>query len=764
MQNSLKIKITLKASLFALSLFAAITTSALTIPNIPLTVKAAVKPMVMLVAGKDHRLFYEAYNDASDVDGDGSLDIRFKPSITYLGLFSSTYCYSHANNGDSNGLFTPRSNATGPLNKCSNSWSGNWLNYVTTSRIDALRVVLYGGLREVDNDTTILKRSYIPQDAHSWAKEYSSLAIDGYLISDYTPLSQPNTNKRHFFGNLTPTAGVNCSTLSNCSGIPPWMSVVKDSSIRVWEWASTERPVLNGDAGGNRQNYTVRVAVCSSGYTAGCKMYTNGTYKPTGILHDYAESNSMLFGLITGSYDKNMDGGRLRKVVSDFKDEIDQKNGQFTSNSPIVKSFNSIRIRDFNNGNTANEYRNGFNSATRPMNPGEFKDWGNPIAEMMYEAVRYFAGKGSATPDFDGVKTVDNEVGLPTASWDNPYSATSAAKAPSCTRANLLVISDVNVSFDSDKLPGSYFGSFAGDLPALNVSDEATFISGNEPSALGSRFIGQSGTVADSTPSPKNVTNLGQIRGLAPEEPTKQGSYYAASVAYHAKRSDLQASITNKQSVDTFVVALASPLPRIDAKLPNSKTITLVPFAKSVSGAGISSTKGNFQPTNQIVDFYVEQIANSGPQDKDSLVNGGRYYAKFRINFEDVEQGADHDMDAIVEYTVTANADSTLSVNLKPIYEAGGIQHRIGYIVSGTDKDGVYLVVQDEGDQTPYFLNTPPGRDPGYCNSTVMPNDCNRLPYLNGPVGKNSSDRKFTSSSTPASTILKDPLWYAAKW
>jgi type IV pilus assembly protein PilY1 len=773
MKTRTSLNIAAKVTLLALSFCAAITTSALTIPNIPLTTKPAVKPMVMLVAGKDHRFFYEAYNDASDVDGDGTLDIRFKPTITYLGLFNPIYCYSHNGDNSNTGRFTPSSTATGLLKKCSGAWSGNWLNYITTSRIDALKVVLYGGTREVDGTGTssttgtTLRRSYIPQDAHSWAKEYTSLAVDKYLITDYTPLDQPKANRRHFFGNLTPTDGVNCATLSDCSDLPPWMSVVEDSTKRVWEWASTERPVLqDATHGGSRKNYTVRVRVCRSGYRDGCKQYgtTTPVFKPTGILHDYAESNSMLFGLMSGSYDKNTDGGRLRKVMSDFKDEVNQTTGQFNSSAPIVQSFDSLRIRDFNNGNTSNEYRNGFNSATRPMNPGEFKDWGNPIAEMMYEAVRYFSGKGSATTDFAGSTTIDQEVGLPSAAWDNPYSASSTAKAPSCARANMLVISDVNVSFDSDKLPGSFFGSFSSDLPGLDVSSEATFITGNEPGAVGSRFIGQAGAISDSTPSPKNVTNLGQLRGLAPEEPTKQGSYYSASVAYYAKKTDLQPSVPGKQSVDTFVVALASPLPRINAKLPNGKTATLVPFAKSVSGAGISNTKGNFQPTNQIVDFYVEQIANSGPQDVDLGINGGRYYAKFRINFEDVEQGADHDMDAIVEYTVVANSDNTVTVNLNPIYEAGGIQHRIGYIMSGTTKDGVYLVVQDESDSTPYFLNTPPGRDPGYCDVTVMPADCNRLPYLGGPAGGNSSNRIFSPSSTPTATFLNDPLWYAAKW
>ena len=52
----------------------------------------------------------------------------------------------------------------------------------------------------------------------------------------------------------------------------------------------------------------------------------------------------------------------------------------------------------------------------------------------------------------------------------------------------------------------------------------------------------------------------------------------------------------------------------------------------------------------------METIANSGPADADASVNGGLFYAKFRINYEDVEQGADHDMDAIVEYEVKANS------------------------------------------------------------------------------------------------------------
>jgi type IV pilus assembly protein PilY1 len=311
------------------------TAHAVTIPSEPLTIQASAVPLIMLAFGRDHRMFYEAYNDSSDIDGDGTLDIRFKPFITYLGLFDSNLCYSHNNSNSNTGLFTPSVAAsdasytaggkTYTVKNCPGAWSGNWLNYITTSRIDALRVVLYGGTREVDSATqTVLRRSYIPQDAHSWAKEYFSEAYDGYKISDYTPLAQPSANLRHFFGNLTANASTNCGTLSNCSNLPPWLSVVTNSPVRVWEWASTERPVLSATTaspvnhvdnnttkpirnqigvGAIRTDYTVRVEICTASFrNSDCKLYPNGNYKPVGLLHDFGEKDEAYFGMFSGIF------------------------------------------------------------------------------------------------------------------------------------------------------------------------------------------------------------------------------------------------------------------------------------------------------------------------------------------------------------------------------------------------------------------------------------------------------------------------------
>lgn len=733
------------------------------LPEAPLITTQAATPLSMLVVGRDHTLFYEAYNDASDVDGDGTLDTRFKPAITYYGYFDSKVCYTYSGSGDS-GLFEPKSAVDGN-GHCNKQWSGNWLNYVTTSRIDALRKVFYGGYREKDtNSETILRRAYIPQDAHSWAKEYTSKEVDGYKISDYTPLSEPESSRRHFFGNLTATQDKNCSTLSDCSNLPPLLRVVQNSTRRVWAWASTERPVLRADehGGKKRDDYTVRVKVCTSSFTTGCKRYPNGNLKPTGLLHEYGESDSMYFGLLTGSYNKNMSGGVLRKVVSSFVDEVDSNTGILSSKATIVNSLNALRIRDFNNNRSDNSYRSGW-VTTRPMAEGEFVDWGNPIAEMMYETLRYFAGEGSATADFATSGSYDGAIGLSAATWDDPYAAGSSANARWCARPNMLVVSGVNPSFDSDQLPGTAFGSFSGTLGSMNVADIARSITDHEPDVVGNHFIGQVGSNYDGAPTAKAVTTLGDIRGLSPDEPTKQGSYYSASVAHYGKANDLRTDLTGTQSVDTYAVALSSPLPRIEAKTTSGKTITLVPFAKSVGGSGISNKKGDFQPTNQIVDFYVDTIANSSELDKDSTINEGRYFARFRINFEDVEQGADHDMDAIVVYEVAAEADGRLRVKLTPEYQAGGIQHSMGYVISGTNADGVYLVVQDENVEISYYLNVPAGQSPGYCDKSSPPDACKKLPYVGGSDSLAYSQRYFTPGSSSAS-LLKDPLWYAAKW
>ena len=138
-------------------------------------------------------------------------------------------------------------------------------------------------------------------------------------------------------------------------------------------------------------------------------------------------------------------------------------------------------------------------------------------------------------------------------SWTNPY---SNAGAYACSKPFELVMSDINVSYDTDQLPGvdANFGSgITNDLSAaLNVSTEATAIWNAEIGSSGSYFIGQSGANYDGNPTVKTVTSFASIRGLAPEEPTKQGGYYAASVAHYGVTHGIQSSDTTTSAHATL--------------------------------------------------------------------------------------------------------------------------------------------------------------------------------------------------------------------
>ncbi|MEM9102421.1 MAG: fimbrial assembly protein, partial [Pseudomonadota bacterium] len=727
----------------------------------------------MLVMSRNHKLFYEAYNDVSDLDGDGILDIRYRPSLGshndnpndsssyndnyYYGLFDSRLCYHYDGQ-----KFTPRGIANNKRCIGSNDsyWSGDFLNYLTTSRMDAIRKVLYGGKRYEDTSSrTILERAYIPQDGHSWAKEYTSVSVDGYDITDFTPLNQPLSGRRHLFGNLTPAT----NDPINIPG-PPLLRILINSPHRVWEWASIERPVLGNSCNNlqsqrvscfaekntERAEYYVRVEACKSPDSNfvlnpdECKAYPNGNFKPIGQLQKKGETEEQLFGLITGSYDTNLSGGVLRKNISSFADEVDESTGVFTAISGIVKTLDRIRVIDF----TSNEFKHDClddNLRSPLTETGKCSIWGNPIAEMMYESLRYFAGAASPTPAFSRASSKDNSLQLPKPTWLNPYDEESTGIGH-CARANQIVISDIYPNFDTDQLPGVYGWGQSYDsagvnpgtstLSSLNVVNEANAITSQEPGITNSeRYIGQSQTLYDGAPTGKRVQSLGSVRGLSPEEPTKRGGYYSASIAKFGWEQDISEA-KDKQNVKSIAVVLESPVPKIEIPI-SGKLVTLIPFGKTVGGCIGIQPDGDYQPTNTILDVYVESFSSTS--------------GKFRINFEDVEQGNDHEMDAIVEYIYEVEGNN-LRITLNSVYGAGNCVQHIGYVISGTTTDGTYLDVRDvsfSNDDVDYILDTPPGGN--Y-------KDGKPLPYF--------STREFTAdfSSNETATLLKDPLWYAAKW
>ncbi|MEM3448845.1 MAG: PilC/PilY family type IV pilus protein [Nitrososphaerota archaeon] len=459
---------------------------------------------------------------------------------------------------------------------------------------------------------------------------------------------------------------------------------------------------------------------------------------------------------------KNLSGGVLRKNIWSIYDETNAQTGIFQTSENtegnIIKTIDSMRVVGFRYSDYSYQDSDGGTCGwitSRPLNEGECRMWGNPIAEMMYEALRYFAGKGSPTESFKYDGNQDAGLDLSKPDWGIKKGNTTYQPPdlfPYCAKPFMLVFSDVNNSYDSDKIPGSSFASFTGDLTGLDASSLANTISEKE-NISGNWFIGQVESSTDFLCTPKNFSNLSSVRGLCPEEPTKQGSYYPASVAYYGNTKFKQNNANVKTNVTTYAVALSSPVPDISIKIGNN-TVRIVPTGKSVSGClgvfdncaskcTLTSDSGGlkitncqssaFCPTNQIVDFYVENVNYDA--------SGNLTSATFRINFEDVEQGADHDMDAIVRYEITPVGSNGLKVKLTSEYAAGCIDQAMGFTITGTTEDGTYLVVRD--------------------NDSGNADDDTPSTVANMPI---TWEKTFTVSTSSAAGQLKEPLWYAAKW
>lgn len=164
-------------------------------PNI---VTSTPRPMIMLNMSKDHQLFYRAYDEFSDLDGDSLPETTYKHSFDYYGYFDSYKCYSYS--GSSN-RFAPTSTTSNKY--CNGNWSGNFLNWATMTRMDVVRKVLYGGLRSTDTDSsTVLERASLPSDAHSFAKYYK-----GSDLLKLTPFDDELSPSNNISNNGNASAG-----------------------------------------------------------------------------------------------------------------------------------------------------------------------------------------------------------------------------------------------------------------------------------------------------------------------------------------------------------------------------------------------------------------------------------------------------------------------------------------------------------------------------------------------------------------------------
>jgi len=667
--------------------------------------------MFMLALSSDHQLYFEAYNDFDDLtpgDGVDAPTTTYSPHLRYEGYFDNQRCYLYQSE-----VFTPT--ATVPVGDASTGvtnaqycgtteWSGNFLNWATMTRIDLVRHALYGGYRSTDTVTqTILERSYLPNDAHSFAKYYN-----GADLQKLTPYANPQPSacgatdaacrlsSGITFCNTTKHPKIHefLSQALNTATNPPLMRAVEGNYSL---WASGERyqclvgpdfetpdtpPDFAGvnvevfDIGNERagqngnipsetgmyahgfaptgilKDFVVRVEVCSANARTNnnCKQY-GASYKPTGVLQEYGSNGKVKFGLMTGGYNTTKSFGVLRKNVGDISGEFSVTDGTFLKPvNSLIGSLDALRIVDYQYYNSGDQW------GMHEFNNGQCRNWGNPFAEILTETYRYYSGATASLVTADDSALLG---GLGVEAWASPTS--NITKSGACPSMNVLGLDASYSSFDSDfinvtqgmntlsggALTPQLLGIGSGTETLTSLTDDVGTAQGL---GTGDYFAGNSGADKGNVCIPKTIANLSTAYGVCPEAPGLQGSYLGAGLASYVYANDILTSVPDVvNTVETWGVQLAGTQPNIKVKHTSGSEVTILPACLNKTVRDRSLVMG--VPTGSancaIVDFKPVSVTTTA----------GSYF----VSWEDSEQGGDYDTDVtgMINYEVVG---TTLNV------------------------------------------------------------------------------------------------------
>lgn len=493
----------------------------------------------------------------------------WKESSSYEKYFKSasghpaTSSYTAPDLTEANGYFRIEKVADANHECGGDAFSGNFMNWASSSSIDMLRYALTGGDRVIDTATeTVLQRAYLRDDPYN--------ALDSGTFY---------ANGSHF-----PRKSVNnASTVTPFSASPLYVVSCRDrilfSNTNYGGDCDTQR-VENGVLKTSDKylgEYLARVKVCDSNEGATrtdlCGKY-GGNYKPEGDLQRYSDKiRAGAFGYLTehDTGNNNLYGGVLRApvkyvgatkfeapgfgMVNNDMPEWDKSTGVLYPD-PIGAPEN---LSSTNHSGVIN-YLNKF-GRTNSSAKGIYKVT-DPVGELYYESIRYLQGRKptgngatttsrSTTNPFSKLGTSKLDDNFPVyTSWVNASGEVTSSSAPdpitaSCQNNYIVTIGDVNTHRDG-YIPGSKADGSdhdrlkdSGDTtwPELEVSVWAEKISDMETS-------GAAG----------NLAPRSRLTGLhtRTDAGASYGTYNMAGLAYWANTHDIR--LDKPTRVKTFMI------------------------------------------------------------------------------------------------------------------------------------------------------------------------------------------------------------------
>lgn len=429
---------------------------------------------------------------------------EFDKTKEYVGYFDPKACYKHApgqNNFDWNGPLT----AAGECSGSGGAFSGNFMNWATSSAIDILRYGLTGGNRIVDessgNAKTVLQRAWLPDSFYrhgtyftekSITKAQAATLVETALynkITDGGKLWIYNCRNRVYFAKSRDTDSRSaCDKPFNVSNAGSDQLIGSTSSQKFYE---LNMLVCDPNSATNRlMTYDPE----TKQWKGLCFRYPNGKYKPVGQFQMNAEN--IRIGVLGYLQDNNRSryGGVLRaplkylgpknydmnfnlETAANARTEWNANTGVFIENP---QSGDSIYGDQGYPMSGAIMYINKFGTLN-PDTIGAYKEL-DPVSELFYEAIRYLQGKqptSQAVSGFSGTASTDKALkdNFPAyATWTDPFAGftDTSGTGNGCLRNSILTIADVFTHSDRS-VPGNTvtsnndFARGAETNPALDV-------------------------------------------------------------------------------------------------------------------------------------------------------------------------------------------------------------------------------------------------------------------------------------------------------
>lgn len=440
---------------------------------------------------------------------------------------------------DAAGYFSIFKAADATTHECGgDSFSGNFMNWASSSAIDMLRYAMTGGDRTTDTATlTVLQRAYLRDVGGTFYA--SSTYFPRRTVTATTTMSAPNQVTPF---NTTTLYVVSCRNrilFSNTNG---------GGDCDTARTSGSPAALLTTDK--YFGEYLARVKVCDSEEgptrTDLCQKY-GSNYKPEGDLqrnsdkirvgalgylteHDTSASN-LYGGVVRGPVKyvgpKKFESPSFSESAND-KLEWDATTGVFYNNPE-----NSADRTGTTNSGVIN-YLNKF-GRTNPSRLGAYKGY-DPIGEMYYEAMRYLQGQQPTSGTTNATSAIFS-LGSDTTDDNFPVQKTWVDPVTASCQSNYIVtIGDVNTHYDR-YIPGNTRTDY---LDATRAADVATSTLPALDVMTWSKKVGDREADASST-----YGNSAPRTGLANLDTLNTGSgshgtYYMAGLAYWANTSDIR--------------------------------------------------------------------------------------------------------------------------------------------------------------------------------------------------------------------------------